>query len=289
MATSSFKPSPRTPRQLHRPTQESTSSLLKVPVGRGRGKNLLPGLQADRGCSCFSFQYVFVVTKRWQKTNDLISLLPPHESRCWKAGSTSHSYPLPQDQPPNLPIAVPSGSPLSGQTQLGSAPEASRDLPLAGNPLENQGWWSPTVSGQWPGCHGRPLSCTETGGVEARLPLRTKARSEDPERLAGSVPKHEPPSSTPIPQSVTHSLKRGQRAGLARDADSEWLGPLGSGRVSGPSQCPSLRPSVQDWLCFGATAGLAGQLLSSTCRGHSRRDRRPGSVESQPPGEPLLS
>ena len=206
-----------------------------------------------------------------------------------KRGPQVTSTPLPQDQPPNLPIAAPSGSPLSGRTQLGSAPEASRDLPLAGNPLENQGWWSPTVSGQWPGCHGRPPNCTETGGVEARLPLRTRARSEDPERLAGSVPKREPPSSTPIPQSVTHSLKRGQRAGLARGADSERLGPLGSERVSGPSRCPSLHPSVQDWLCFGATAGLAGQLLSSTCRGHSPIDRRPGSAESQPPAEPLLS
>ena len=93
VATSSSKPSPRTPRQLHSPAQESISSLLKVPAGGGLGKNLLPGLQADRSCSCFSFQYVFVVTKRWQKTGDRISLLPPHESGCRKAGSTSHFYP----------------------------------------------------------------------------------------------------------------------------------------------------------------------------------------------------
>lgn len=65
----------------------------------------------------------------------------------------------------------------------------------------------------------------------------------DPERLAGSAPEPEPPTSTPIPQCVTHSLKRGRRAGLAGGTDSER-------RVSCSGSCPSLCPSVQDSAAF---------------------------------------
>lgn len=80
--------------------------------------------------------------------------------------------PLPQDQPPNLSIAVPSGSPLSGRTQLGSAPEASWDLPLetpwktrAGGPLRSLGsgldvMGGPRAAQRWeglrPDSHGAP-------------------------------------------------------------------------------------------------------------------------------------
>ena len=90
------------------------------------------------------------------------------------------------------------------------------------------------------------------GRVEARLPRCTGPGPTrgDPERLAGSAPEREPPTSTPIPQSVTHSLKRGRRARLAGGTDSERLGPPGSGRVGCSGWCPSLRLSVQDWAAF---------------------------------------
>lgn len=53
---SSSKPSPRTRRQLHSPTQESNSSLLKVPGGGGEGSICLQVCRQER--------VVFVVTKR---------------------------------------------------------------------------------------------------------------------------------------------------------------------------------------------------------------------------------
>lgn len=207
-------------------------------------------------------------------------------SQVWlsEGGATSHSY-----SPSPRPAPKRAHSSTLRQPSEWTAGLCSWGLPPAGRPLENQGWWSPVVSGQWPGCHRRPPRCTETGGVEAHLPQRTGLGPAwgDPERLAGNAPEHAPPTSTPIPQRVTHSMDGGP-GWLEAPTQSGW-GRRAAGGSAVPAGARACAPASRTGLYFGATAGFSGQLLSSTCRGHSPGGHRPGSAESQPPGELLLS
>ena len=137
---------------------------------------------------------------------------------------------------------------------------------------------------------GGPPCCTKTGGLrpvshgaQARGPLGGTLRGWQAVPLSVNLP--------PAPRS-----RRMSPTALSVDGGPGWPeAPTQSGwgrRAAGGSAVPAgaqtCASASRTGLRFGATAGFSGQLLSSTCRGHSPRGRRPGSAESQPPGEPLL-